>query len=122
MKVAVLGVSDNPGRYAYLAVQRLRAQGHEVIGVNPRLPDLDDVYVVASLAEVPSDVDTLTVYLAPANSAPLADELCNLPVRRVIFNPGSESPMLAKRLAGRGVKVLEACTLVLLATGRFEDV
>ena len=40
--------------------------------------------------------------------------------RRVIFNPGSENFALAKRLEASGAEVVEACTLVLLATGRFD--
>jgi predicted CoA-binding protein len=120
MKVAVLGASDQPRRSAYAAIQRLRTEGYEVIGVNPRLPDLGEIPVVRTLGELPSDVHTLTVYLAPERSTQLADELERLSVQRVIFNPGSEHPELERRLAARRVQVVAACTLVLLATGRFE--
>jgi predicted CoA-binding protein len=119
MRVAVLGASSNPERTAFLAVQRLRGQGHEVVGVNPRRPDLGGVPLVATLAELPPDVDTLTVYVAPARTAGLIDEIVERGIRRVIFNPGSENPVVAQALRERGVEVLEACTLVMLATGRF---
>lgn len=120
MKVAVLGASADPSRYAYKAAERLRARGHEVIGVNPRLPDLGAIPVVATVRELPPDLHTLTVYLAPERSALLGADLDALAVRRVIFNPGAEHDALAARFAARGVQVLEACTLVLLATGAFE--
>lgn len=84
------------------------------------MPDLGDVPVVASLRELPDDVHTLTIYLAPHNSEPLAGDLEKVQLERVIFNPGSESSVLAERFEARGVKVVEACTLVLLASGRFE--
>ena len=121
MKVAVLGASSDPARYSYAAVQRLRALHHEVIGVSPRLPDLGDVPVVASLRELPGDVHTVTVYVAPQRTESLAQDFASLSVQRVIFNPGSENPSLQRLLAERGVRVIEACTLVLLATGRFDS-
>jgi predicted CoA-binding protein len=121
MLVAVLGASDNPARYAHVAVQRLRAAHHDVIGVNPRLPDLGEVSVVKSVGELPTGVHTLTVYLAPERSELLARDLLALPVKRVIFNPGSEHPDLQRRLTEQGTRVVEACTLVLLATGRFDE-
>lgn len=119
MKVAVLGASADPQRYSNLAVQRLREEGHEVLGVNPKLPDLGTVPVVASIDQLPAGVHTLTVYVAPAHSEGLADAIVAAGVRRVIFNPGSENAGLASRLVEAGVEVVEACTLVLLATARF---
>ncbi len=119
VKVAVLGASANPARYSHRAVQRLRTLGHEVFGVNPSLPDLGPVPVVASVRELPPGVHTLTVYVAPERCAGLEDELNAAGFARVIFNPGSENPALAARLAAGGAEVIEACTLVLLATGEF---
>ena len=39
--------------------------------------------------------------------------------KRVIFNPGTESPELADTLDRAGITHLEACTLVMLQTGQF---
>lgn len=120
MKVAVLGASADPDRYSYLAVQRLRAGGHEVTGVNPKRPDLGPVPVVSRVEELPTDIHTLTVYVAPSRSEGLAEAILQTDCRRIIFNPGSENPALAARLVAAGREVLEACTLVMLATGRFD--
>ena len=32
-KTLVIGASDNPSRYSYLAVQRLRKHGHDVVAI-----------------------------------------------------------------------------------------
>ena len=117
--VAILGASDNPSRYAYLAFQRLREHGHRPIPVSPKLHELEGVPAVASLAQIREKVDTVTMYVGPERSAKLADELLALRPGRVIFNPGSENPELEKRLRAAGIGVEEACTLVLLSTGQF---
>jgi predicted CoA-binding protein len=119
VKVAVLGASQHPWRYAYRAVELLRAHGYLPIGINPTLTELAGVPLVAAVKELPPGVDTLTVYVAPERSRALANEICVYGFRRVIFNPGSENPTLARALGARGVEVVEACTLVLLTTGEF---
>jgi hypothetical protein len=42
--------------------------------------------------------------------------MLSLKPRRIIFNPGTENPDLMNKAAVSGIEVLEACTLVLLAT------
>lgn len=119
MKVAVLGASDNPERYAYLAVKKLQENGHEVFPVNPKLETLEDLKVYPSLVEIPGAVDTITVYLSPAVSGTLEKEILAKNPRRLIFNPGAENPELRAKAAKQGIETMEACTLVMLNTGQF---
>jgi len=119
VNVAVLGASDKPDRYGCKAFRLLREKGHNAIPVHPRLEGIDGVRVYASLADVSEEVDTITVYLSPANSGKVADEIVGSGARRVIFNPGAENPELAERLRAEGFEVIEACTLVMLKTGQF---
>lgn len=116
--VAVLGASDNPERYSFLAVQLLREHGHHVLPVHPALEKIGDIPVVKSLAGLPP-VDTLTLYLGAARLPALAGEIIQLHPGRVIFNPGTESPELQSALDQAGIPWLEACTLVMLRTGQF---
>jgi len=117
--VAVLGASNNPERYSNMAVRRLREAGHHVIPVNPALSEIEGLPVAKSLGEIKEPVDTLTLYVGPQRLAALTDELLRLAPKRVIFNPGTESPELAAALDRAGITHLEACTLVMLQTGQF---
>lgn len=119
MKVAVLGASPKPDRYANLALHRLRDGGHDAIGVNPALPDLGGFPCVAAIGDLPDGVDTVTVYLGQARSQELADQILIYGFRRAIFNPGAENPELERTLSEAGVEVLESCTLVMLSTRQF---
>lgn len=119
--VAILGASANTNRYSYLAFKKLREHGHKTIPVSPKLKQLEEVPAVASLRDIHESVDTLTIYVSPAISDQMKEEIVALKPRRVIFNPGSENPALAKALRQAGVAVEEACTLVLLSTGQFES-
>jgi predicted CoA-binding protein len=117
--VAVLGASANPDRYSNMAVRRLREAGHRVIPVNPALEVIEGLPVAKSLGGIAEPVDTLTLYVGPQRSAPMTEDILRLAPKRVIFNPGTESPELATALDQANIPHLEACTLVLLQTGQF---
>jgi predicted CoA-binding protein len=101
----VLGASPNPDRYSNIAVRRLVAAGHPVIGNE------------AIRAEVPegSKVDTVTLYLNARNQEAWIDRILALRPKRIIFNPGAENPILADQASSQGIEVVEGCTLVMLA-------
>lgn len=119
MNVAVLGASAKPERYSYQAVTRLQAAGHSVYPVNPALTEINGIKVYAQLADIVVALDTVTLYLSPERSSALTAEIVAAQPRRVIANPGAESPLLAAALRQQGIEVVEACTLVLLQTGQF---
>lgn len=118
-RVVVLGASPKPQRYSNQAVRLLVQCGHEVVPVNPAQSEIEGVPVVSHLEEIDGAVDTVTMYVSPKLSAGLGDALVNLRPARVIFNPGTESEELKEQLTENGIKVEEACTLVMLKTGQF---
>lgn len=117
--VAVLGASNNPERYSNMAVRRLCDAGHRVIPVNPALETIEGLPVAKSLGEIREAVDTLTLYVGPQRLAPMVDDILRLAPKRVVFNPGTESPELAAALEHAGIPHVEGCTLVMLQTGQF---
>ena len=119
MEVAILGASANPSRYSFKAAQRLIAAGHHPVGVNPKLPTIANLEVVSSIDALRPNQHTLTIYVAPEKSRTVAEAILKHGFVRVIFNPGAENPELQQRLSEAGVEVVEACTLVMLATGEF---
>ncbi len=118
--VAILGASNRPDRYAYKAFAMLREYGYRPIPIHPALGDIDSVPVAKSMAAITEPVHTLTLYVNPGRLADLLDEAVALHPRRVIFNPGTESPEARTRFEAAGIRCVEACTLVLLRTGQFE--
>jgi predicted CoA-binding protein len=64
-------------------------------------------------------VDTITLYLNPANQKEYYDYILSLQPKRIIFNPGTENPELYNLAEKNGIQPMEACTLVLLSTGQY---
>jgi predicted CoA-binding protein len=118
--VVVLGASSDKSRYAYQAMDLLLKLGHKAIPVHPRETEVLGHKVIHDLSELPGQIiDTVTVYVNSGISDKYENHLLELNPRRVIFNPGAENPSLEKSLLKKGIKVENACTLVLLRTGQF---
>lgn len=117
-KTLVLGASANPDRYSYLAVNRLRGNGHPVVAIGKNKAVVADVTVETEKKPI-QDIDTVSLYLNPSNQAAYYDYIVSLHPRRIIFNPGAENRELSELAKENGIQPLEACTLVLLATGQY---
>jgi uncharacterized protein len=114
----VLGASDNPQRYSYLAMSRLRGKGHPVVAIGRKQAKVGDVEIGTDKRDFPG-VDTVTLYLSPVRQKEYYDYILSLHPKRIIFNPGAENPELALLAQAQGIEPLEACTLVLLSTGQY---
>ncbi|MGQ0740340.1 MAG: CoA-binding protein [Bacteroidota bacterium] len=117
-KTLVLGASDNPSRYSFLAIQRLRSHGHPVVAVGRKNTKVADVSV-GTEQESFTDIDTVTLYLNPQHQQQYYDYILSLHPKRVIFNPGAENEELAQLAKQKGIVTKEACTLVMLSTNQY---
>lgn len=117
-KTLVLGASDNPTRYSYLAIRRLRAHGHPVVAVGKKAALVDDVSITKEKNPV-EDIDTVTLYLNPLHQKEYYDYILSVKPKRIIFNPGAENAELELLAIKHNINVMEACTLVMLSTGQY---
>jgi predicted CoA-binding protein len=118
MKVLVYGASTNPSRYAYIATELLLQHKHDVSLVGIKKGEVLGL-IIQQDQPLLKDIDTVTLYVGPANQEGLFEYLQAISPRRVIFNPGTENSDLEKELEQVGIQIEEACTLVLLHTGQF---
>lgn len=117
-KTLVIGASANPARYSYLAVNKLAAHNNDVVAIGKRKGKVAGVEIDTEQRPL-NDIDTVTLYLNPTNQKPYYDYILSLNPKRIIFNPGAENDELSDLAKQKGIKVMEACTLVLLSTGQY---
>lgn len=118
-RTLILGASTNPARYANMATHRLLSHGHEVELLGRRPGEVAGHAIRTSTGEISRDIHTVTVYLSEENQEAYEDYILDLKPQRVIFNPGAENPDFEEKLKAAGIEPIEACTLVMLATGQF---
>ncbi len=118
--VVVLGASAKPQRYSYQAIKLLLQYHHRVIPVHPRLDQIEGLTVFANLSDINTPVDTLALYLSAERSQIIIDDIVALRPGRVIFNPGTESKALEKKLSDEGIFFVHNCTLIMLESNQFD--
>ncbi len=117
-KTLVLGASDNPSRYSYLAIQRLRQHKHPVVAIGRKDTKVGDVIINKEKQHF-ENIDTITMYMNLQHQQEYHDYILSLNPKRIIFNPGAENDELAEMATKRGIKTMDACTLVLLSTNQY---
>ena len=117
-KTVVIGASDKPDRYAYLAVVSLLDHSHEVIPVGLREGMINGTKILTGTPAI-ENVDTVTLYVGPAHQPFWYNYILSLHPKRVVFNPGAENPELESLLKKNNIETLEACTLVMLSIGNY---
>lgn len=117
-KTVVLGASENPSRYSYLAVRKLINHGHPVIAIGKKKGMIHNVPIETDHLPL-AEVDTVTLYLNPMNQREYIDYILSLRPRRIIFNPGTENDALIKSAKSNGIEPVLGCTLVMLSVGQY---
>lgn len=117
-KTVVLGASTNPDRYSYLAVNRLKEHGHEVVPVGIKKGEVAGIPIINELDTI-DNVDTVSLYVGPSHQAVYFDFILGLKPKRVIFNPGTYNEELIDLLEENKIEILDACTLVMLSANTY---
>ncbi len=117
-KTLVIGATEKTDRYAYKAVEQLLHHSHPVVAIGQKAGEVLGVKIQTGLPEL-KDIDTVTLYVGPANQISYYDYILSLKPRRVVFNPGTENPEFEKRVEEAGIIAQEACTLVMLSIGNY---
>ena len=118
-KTVVLGASDNPSRYAYLAANKLKRFGHPVVPVGIRKGQVAGEEIITEKKPI-ADVDTVTLYVGTNNLPGWYDYILSLKPKRIIFNPGTENSELESKARAENIETIYGCTLVMLSAGEYQ--
>lgn len=117
-KTLILGATDKPDRYAYLAAEKLLAHRYEIIPVGVRKAEVLGHPIIRN-KDIQEGVHTVTLYINPTRQKEWEDYILDTQPERVIFNPGTENEALKVRLQKADIEVVEGCTLVMLSNSSY---
>ena len=116
-KVLVVGASENPLRYSNKAIVKLKENNYKVFAFGNRPGKVMGIKISTEFPKI--EMDTLTLYLGSNNQKQYYSNILNSNPKRIIFNPGAENEELSIMARQKGIKVMNACTLVMLSIGNF---
>lgn len=112
--IAVLGASTDRGKYGNKCVRAYVHAGWDVYPVNSWSDTIEGLPVSKKLADVPVELDRISVYLPPSVSLELIPEMAAKGAREVWFNPGAADQQVVDAARAAGLATVSACSIVAL--------
>ena len=97
-RIAIVGLSDDPGRPSYQIASYLKGEGFEIVPVNPTHATVMGLKSYATLKDVPGEVDVVNVFRRPEFCADVTRDAIAIGAKGVWLQSGVRNEE-AKRLA-----------------------
>ncbi|MFH0817274.1 MAG: CoA-binding protein [Candidatus Micrarchaeota archaeon] len=111
MRVAVIGASKDRSKFGNKAVRAHMSIGNEVFPINPAEKEIEGLRAFKTILEIPGDVDLVLMYVPPSIGIKVIEEIAKKGVKKIFFNPGTESPELAKKAGELGLEAVFGCAI-----------
>lgn len=116
---AVVGASADRSKYGNKVLRCYQQHGLPVVGVHPKLTEVEGVPVHASLTAVPGP-RAVSVVAPPAAAVGVVADAAAAGVRHLWFQPGAEAPEALAAAQAAGIEVVAGGPCLLVALG-FRD-
>lgn len=113
----VVGASTHREKYGNKVLRCYLQHGRRAVPVNPREAAIEGVRCVASVAELPPDVKSISVITPPPVTEQVVEQAIARGVESVWMQPGAESARAIARCEAAGVNVIGDGTCVLVVLG-----
>lgn len=114
-KITVIGISPDASKPSQRIPLYMKAQGYEVVGVNPGHSEIAGIKIYSSLAEVPADYRKFVdVFRRPDHIPSVVDEVLKVGGVEVLWlQLGIEHPEAEEKAEKAGIRVVsDRCLLV----------
>ena len=110
--IAVLGASKHREKFGNKCVRAFLHAGWDVYPVNFWGEEIEGLPVYKKLADVPVELDAISVYLPPPVTIEMISEMAAKGAGKVWFNPGSADGKVLEAARAAGLNAVNACSIV----------
>lgn len=110
--IAIIGASASRSKYGNKAVRAYKDRGFVVYPVNPNHDTIESLRSYPSILDIPGRVETVSVYLPPAKTLTILEDIKEKNPDAVFFNPGSENEAVIQKAEELGLNALQACSII----------
>ena len=104
--IAVVGLSDSPGRPSYGVAGALQNFGYRIIPINPIIDRVLGEQAYPDLRSVPEPIDLVDVFRSPEHVAEIVDECIVLRLPALWLQDGVIDATAALRAEAAGIQVI----------------
>lgn len=112
----VVGASSNRAKYGNKCLRCYLQNGRKAIPVHPKESSVEGIDCVASVAELPDDVGSISVITPPQVTEQVVQQAAARGIKNVWMQPGAESPAAVKYCRENDINVIAdgSCMLVVM--------
>ena len=111
--LAVVGLSDNPGKPSYSVSSYMQQNGYRILPVNPAIPTALGQPSYPSLRDLPVRPDVVNVFRLPKFIPAIVDEMIELGLKNLWVQLGIRNDEAAQRAEHAGIRVvMDRCILI----------
>ncbi len=110
--IAVLGASSHHEKFGNKCVRAYLSAGWQVFPVHPTEMEIEGLPVYRRLADVPGDLERISVYLPPARTLEILGEIAARGAAQVWLNPGSADTRVFEEARRRGIPAVPGCSII----------
>jgi predicted CoA-binding protein len=111
--IAVVGLSENPGKASHYVSQYMQQHGYKIYPVNPSIESVLGEKSYKSLAELPVKPDVVNVFRLPTAIPAIVDEMLALGLKDLWVQQGIVNLDAAERAEQGGMRVvMDRCIMV----------
>jgi predicted CoA-binding protein len=111
--LAVVGLSDNPGRPSHSVSAYMQQQGYRILPVNPGIAAALGEVSYPSLRDLPLKPDVVNVFRLPQYIPAIVEEMIELGLENLWVQMGIRNPQAAARAEQAGIRVvMDRCILI----------
>lgn len=112
-KWAVVGVSEDRSKYGNKIYRDLLDAGYTVYAINPKLESVEGAPCYASVKALPETPDVVDLVVPPAAGLRVVQDCLEAGIKRIWFQPGSESEEAIQKAKDGGMEVVhDACIMI----------
>ena len=110
---ALIGASSNPEKYGNIILHDLHDNGYHILPVNPQENSIDGIACYKNLTEIPEKIDVVIFVVPPQIAREVLEEVVELGIKQVRFQPWSESEEARALCEEKGLQYsFEKCIMV----------
>jgi predicted CoA-binding protein len=114
---AVVGASQDRAKYGNKVLRCYAQHGLPVVGVHPRLQQVEGVPCLPSLAAIPGAPRAVSIVAPPTAAAGIVQDAIAAGCRRLWFQPGAEDAAAVAAARAAGIAVIAGGPCLLVALG-----
>jgi len=114
--IAVVGISNKPGRVSGSIAKFLKESGYNVCGVHPLLNNINGIKIYRSLMEIDFEIDIVNVFRRSSSIPELIPDVLKVKPKVLWLQSGIRNDEAVKPVINEGIEVIQnMCISVQLA-------